>query len=69
MTENLDRMTSDPLDATPNPTKAARCCRKLIRAYLENPEYVEWEDVQQALYDALDAFGLAPDYIEMERRT
>ncbi len=57
----------DPLDAAPNPVKAARACRKLIRAYLKDPEYVEWEDVQEALADALDAFGLDPDYIERER--
>lgn len=51
-------LPADPLDVEPDPMKAARACRKLIRAYLRGFAQVDWEDVQDALADALDAFGL-----------
>lgn len=51
----------------PNPRLAALACRKLILAYVDNPEQVRWEDVQDALAVAIEAFGLPVNFIEMAR--
>lgn len=42
--------------------EAADACRILIRAYLRDPEHVDWSDVQGALLHALLAFNLPEDY-------
>lgn len=44
--------------------EAADACRILIRAYLRDPEHVDWSDVQGALAHALLAFNLPEDYPE-----
>lgn len=54
----------EPLAIKPDPAKAADACRILIRAYLAEPEHVDWSDVQDALAKALQAFALPPDYVE-----
>ncbi|MAN77407.1 MAG: hypothetical protein CML24_09495 [Rhizobiales bacterium] len=41
---------------------SAEACRLLITAYAENPEQVDWSDVQAALDMALKAFDLPADY-------
>lgn len=51
----------DPLDLRPDPAKAARACRQLIRANA-NPS----GDMQKALASALAAFGLPGDYLDTE---
>ncbi len=51
----------------PIPRLAALACRKLIFAYVENPEQVRWEDIQDALAVAIEAFGLPANFIEMAR--
>ena len=51
----------------PNPWLAALACRKLILAYVDNHEQVRWEDVQDALVVAIEAFGLPVNFIEMAR--
>lgn len=52
------------LDDTPDPTLAAESCCQLISAYLNDPDHVDWEDVQEALATALRAFNLPTSYIE-----
>lgn len=51
----------------PNPRLAALACRKLILAYVDNPEQIRWEDVQDALAVAIEAFDLPVNFIEMAR--
>ncbi len=53
------------LDTTPQPGHAAEACRLLIRAYAVDPQHVDWSDVQDALAEALAAFGLTPDAFEI----
>lgn len=47
-----------------NPEAAAEAARILIRAYAQDPQDVDWNDVQQALERALEAFGLPETYPE-----
>jgi hypothetical protein len=37
------------IERTPDPTLAAQSCCQLIHAYFNDPEHVDWEDVQEAL--------------------
>jgi hypothetical protein len=54
-----------PDNAKPkNPAKAAEACRILIAAYCNDPQDVDWSDVQGALECSLKAFGLPADYPE-----
>ncbi len=52
------------LDAILHPTHAEAACRILISAYATDPQHVDWADVQDALAEALAAFGLGPDCLE-----
>lgn len=52
------------LDSVPDPTLAAESCCQLINAYLNDPEHVDWDDVQKALDTALKAFDLPPTHFE-----
>ncbi len=51
----------DALDRKPDPTKSATACRRLIRAFLDDPD-----QLRDALDAAVAAFGLPGDYIETE---
>ncbi|PTE06617.1 hypothetical protein [Mesorhizobium helmanticense] len=51
------------LDHSPD-NRHTLACRKLIAAYAENHEHVDWADIQDALAVALDAFGLPGTFIE-----
>ena len=53
-----------PLDSVLHPDHAGTACRILIRAYAADPEYVDWSEVQEALAEALAAFGFAPDRLD-----
>jgi hypothetical protein len=46
--------------------RGREACIRLIESYVADPEDVDWEDVQNALEEALRAFGLPPDYPEEE---
>lgn len=61
------RRRRNPLVATPLPSLAADACRLLILAYKSGHQHVDWNDVQEALAKALEAFGLPASYIEDER--
>jgi len=52
------------LDTLIRPDHASQACRILIRAYAADPQHVDWADVQDALAEALAAFGLAPDCLD-----
>lgn len=56
-----------PLAHASNPRLAALACRKLIMAYVDNREQVRWEDIQDALVVAVEAFGLPSNFIDMAR--
>lgn len=45
-----------------NPEAAAEACRTLVEAYANNPEDMDWTDVQWALRFALEALGLPEDF-------
>jgi hypothetical protein len=53
------------LDTHPDPQQAAEACRRLIQAYAIDPQHVDWADVQDALGEALAAFDLPPDYLDV----
>lgn len=52
------------LHANPDPRLAAEASRLLIEAYLDDPEDVDWDDIQRALDVALRAFSLPEDFPE-----
>ena len=52
---------SDPLDRKPDPAKSAQACRRLIRAFLDDPD-----QLRDALDAAVAAFGLPENFIETE---
>jgi hypothetical protein len=53
------------LDTPPDPQRAADACSLLIQAYAVDPQHVDWADVQDALGEALAAFDLPPDYLDV----
>ncbi len=57
-------MTLSP-NAKPDPHRAAEACRLLIQAYAVDPQHVDWSDVQGAVVEALAAFDLPPDYLDV----
>lgn len=48
--------------------KARKACALLVDAYCQDPEDVDWSDVQAALSVALQALGLPPDFPEVENK-
>lgn len=46
--------------------KGRWACSMLIEAYCRGPEEVDWSDIQDALMEALGAFGLPENYPETE---
>lgn len=64
-------LTLDPAEDTTwsfDIEQGQAACRTLVAAYANNPEDVDWSDVQQALDHALNAFGLPQDYPEQVYR-
>lgn len=48
------------------PKAALQACRILVEAYANDPEDVDWYDIQLALEQALDALGLPRGWPEQE---
>lgn len=51
----------DPLAVRPDPAKAARACRQLIRANTSPSG-----DMDKALASALEAFGMTTEFLDTE---
>lgn len=64
-TFQLTKAELDPLAIIVTIGPLAEACRILIRAYAHNPQQVDWSDVQAALDQALEGFGLPADYPEI----
>jgi hypothetical protein len=66
--EKYQLIETDPCSVAPSGVFSGihgwRACAALILAYCNNPEHVDWSDVQSALEEALKAFELPTDFPE-----
>jgi hypothetical protein len=67
--EQYRLMETDPRSVSPSGVFSGICgwraCAALILAYCNNPEDVDWSDIQGALEEALKAFDMPPDFPEL----
>jgi len=65
---SIGLLETDPRSVSPSAYFSGihgwRACAALILAYCNNPQDVDWSDIQGALEEALKAFDMPPDFPE-----